>query len=80
MALGQAGASVILIVRRDGPIQDIVGNMRSLGIQAAGYPIDVRQAGAVSETVLSKHGVPDILVNAAGINPRSPLETLTQEQ
>jgi len=37
----------------------------------------VRDADAITTAVLRDHGVPDILVNAAGINPRPHMDTIT---
>ncbi|KAL3959499.1 hypothetical protein ACCO45_004616 [Purpureocillium lilacinum] len=39
--------------------------------------LDVRDADAITTAVLRDHGVPDILVNAAGINPRPHMDTIT---
>ncbi|OAQ69629.1 short-chain dehydrogenase reductase sdr [Pochonia chlamydosporia 170] len=79
-ALGKAGASIVLIARRTEPLQEASRHLTSLGIRVTAFPIDVRETEAIRSSVLADHGVPDILVNAAGFNPRPPLEQLTQKQ
>lgn len=79
-ALGRAGARVILVARRKALLEDTVQHLRGFGIEAFGLALDVRQTKAIKDAVMSDHGLPDILVNAAGINPRPHMEELTQDQ
>ncbi|OJJ51832.1 hypothetical protein ASPZODRAFT_127962 [Penicilliopsis zonata CBS 506.65] len=76
-ALGKAGAVVIVVARRPGPVQETVSQLSDQGIQAFGLPLDVRDAQAIADSVLEKHGVPDILINAAGINRRIHMDQLS---
>lgn len=79
-ALGQAGAAVILIARRPEPLNETVASLSALGIQAHSLPTDLSDRAALDKTVstiLATHGVPDILVNAAGVNLRPPMDSLT---
>jgi gluconate 5-dehydrogenase len=80
IALGRAGASIVIIARRPEPLSETAKHMSSLGIKVTPIPIDVRETEAIRTAVLAEHGVPDILVNAAGINPRPPLDELTSSQ
>lgn len=76
-ALGMAGATVIVIARRPEPIQDTINDLSSKGVNAFGLPIDVCDAEVINDAVMKDHGVPDILVNAAGINSRIHMDQLT---
>ncbi|EFY92428.1 gluconate 5-dehydrogenase [Metarhizium acridum CQMa 102] len=69
-ALGKAGALVILIARRPEPLQATAEHLSSLGIQVTALAMDVGESEAIRSWVL----------NAAGINPRPPLDELTQSQ
>lgn len=78
-ALGMAGASVVLVARRAGPLQDAVNEMSESGIRVASLALDVSDTEALHSAVLQQHGLPDILVNAAGINPRPHLNDLSRK-
>ncbi|KAJ6439286.1 short-chain dehydrogenase reductase sdr [Purpureocillium lavendulum] len=75
-ALSMAGATVIIVARRPEPVSETVARLRGAGVSAFGMPIDVRDADAINAAVLRDHGVPDILVNAAGINPRPHMDSI----
>ena len=80
-ALGQAGARVILLARRPDPLQATVKSFSSLGIVAHSLPTDLADRTALNQTtatILSEYGIPDILVNAAGINLRPPMDALSE--
>ncbi|TQV92270.1 short-chain dehydrogenase reductase sdr protein [Cordyceps javanica] len=81
MALGLAGAKVVLVARRPAPLHASVQQFREQGIDAVGLPHDVRNVDAIKTAVSSLlHGPPpDILVNAAGINTRVHMSRLAQE-
>jgi NAD(P)-dependent dehydrogenase (short-subunit alcohol dehydrogenase family) len=73
-ALAGAGARVVLMARREGPLRTAAE-----GMGATYVPVDVgdraallRAAGSVGEI--------DILVNAAAVNLRPPMDTLTIEE
>ncbi|CAH0052572.1 unnamed protein product [Clonostachys solani] len=80
-ALGQAGAQVILLARRQQPLSDAVHDFKKLGIEAHAFPCDVRDTDALAATAAAIEqqlgGVPDILINAAGVNHRPPMDQLT---
>lgn len=81
-ALGQAGACVVLIARRPQPLEDTAKLFLSLGVDAHPLPTDLADRAALNRTVatiLSTHGTPDIVINAAGINLRPPMDTLTED-
>ncbi|CAI6087065.1 unnamed protein product [Clonostachys chloroleuca] len=80
-ALGQAGAQVILLARRQQPLSDTVLDFKKLGIEAHAFSCDVSDPDALAATAAAieqQHGgVPDILINAAGVNHRPPMDQLT---
>ncbi|EFQ34447.1 short chain dehydrogenase [Colletotrichum graminicola] len=81
LALGQSGATVILIARRAKPLASTVEQLAQLGIPAASITADLSNLADLhhaSARIKSSHGVPDILVNAAGVSHRPPLSRITQ--
>ncbi|KAK0385184.1 hypothetical protein NLU13_7662 [Sarocladium strictum] len=77
IALSMAGSTVIIVARRHAPVQETVKHIRAAGGKAFGLPKDVRDVDAINDAVVQEHGIPDILVNAAGINPRPRLDNIT---
>jgi NADP-dependent 3-hydroxy acid dehydrogenase YdfG len=73
-----AGMRVAMLARTPEPLQVLVNE---LGTLAAGYPCDVTDAGAVSQTaarIMDDFGAaPDLLVNNAGLFQMAPLESAT---
>jgi gluconate 5-dehydrogenase len=83
MALGQAGARVILIARRPQPLSETVTSFVKLGVDAHSISADVSQPDELDRAIylvddLCGGVVPDILVNAAGINLRPPMNELSR--
>jgi NAD(P)-dependent dehydrogenase (short-subunit alcohol dehydrogenase family) len=79
-ALGQAGASVVLIARGQGGLDDTLAELRGLGCQAAAVRADLGDRNAVAVAARAARqpfGPPDILVNCAGLNLRPHLAELT---
>ncbi|MCU0561190.1 MAG: SDR family oxidoreductase [Desulfobacterales bacterium] len=80
-ALAGAGAAVVSVARGKADLRRAVAEAREAGGQAdflaadvsriASLPEAVRRAGAI-------FGPPDILVNAAGVNPRMPWSDVTR--
>jgi NAD(P)-dependent dehydrogenase (short-subunit alcohol dehydrogenase family) len=82
VALGRAGARIVLVARRPEPMAEVVDELAGHGVEAAAVSADLAVRGAVTaaiDTILSRYGVPDVLVNAAGINHRPPLGELTDD-
>jgi NAD(P)-dependent dehydrogenase (short-subunit alcohol dehydrogenase family) len=83
LALGQAGAAVVIIARDAGNLRAAVADLAAAGCQAASVPADLgdrqalEQAGAEAQAAF---GPPDILVNCAGLNLRPPMADLTAAQ
>jgi gluconate 5-dehydrogenase len=81
-ALAMAGASVVIVARRPESLAETVDKISAAGAQAHGFSLDVGDAEALEKAVASinkKHGVPDILVNAAGNNHRPHMDQLSRK-
>lgn len=83
IALGQAGARVILMSRGSaGSMAPAIAKMTALGIQAEGFSADLADLDSipdVAQRVLASHGPVDILVNAAGVNLREPFAVVSPQ-
>ena len=79
-ALGRAGARVVLVARRPEPLADTVGELTADGVEAGAVTVDLADRAALTaatDTIVARYGEPDVLVNAAAVNLRPPLESLT---
>ena len=81
MALGLAGATIVLMARRLDALEVSANLLRKEGIEVACLPCDLAdvaaaQTGATNALAL---GAIDILVNAAGVNLREPFADVTPE-
>src|SRR5262249_40529948 len=80
-ALAGARASVVLVARNKQALDEAVAELRSAGASAAHVNVDLADQAAIERAtgeVSEIFGEPDILVNAAGVNPRPPLGQLTK--
>jgi len=75
LVLSEAGAKVILTGRRLEPLQETAAEIETIGGKAQSQPLcismDVTSADSVRETFVrinEQAGVPDLLVNNAGVN------------
>jgi gluconate 5-dehydrogenase len=81
-ALGGAGASVVLLATNKRRLGEAMAELKSAGISAAHVVVDLADQAAIERAtyeVSEIFGEPDILVNAAGVNPRPPLPQLTDD-
>jgi NAD(P)-dependent dehydrogenase (short-subunit alcohol dehydrogenase family) len=81
-ALAAAGARVVLIARQATGLDRAVAEIRSAGGAAGCVSADLGDRagiGRACELASGIYGEPDILINAAGINLRPPLDQLTLE-
>jgi NAD(P)-dependent dehydrogenase (short-subunit alcohol dehydrogenase family) len=81
-ALAGAGASVVIVARQTRALDDAVAEIRSAGGAADFVRADLGDRagiGRACELISEPFGAPDILVNAAGVNIRPPLDELTPE-
>lgn len=80
-ALARAGASVVIVARREDELAATVADLAALGCRAAWVSADLsnRQAvGSAAEQTAEVFGEPDILVNCAGVNLRPPMSELDE--
>ncbi|MEV1045621.1 SDR family oxidoreductase [Streptomyces sp. NPDC049916] len=81
-ALARAGASVVVVARRETELRATADELTAGGCRAAWVSADLGTAEgvrAVAEGAAEPFGEPDILVNCAGINLRPPLGELGEE-
>lgn len=79
VALGRAGASVVVIARREAELDSTVAELEGHGCRAARVSADLGSRDAVAEAAdeaAAAFGEPDILVNAAAVNLRPPMDEL----
>jgi len=82
LALGRAGARVLLVARRAAQLQAAAERLRGEGIDAdtlAADLADLPSLRAMASQAERTFGDVDILVNAAGVNLRQPFEEVTPE-
>ncbi|MFI0513035.1 SDR family NAD(P)-dependent oxidoreductase [Streptomyces sp. WSLK1-5] len=81
-ALARAGASVVIVARREKELASTVTELTSDGCRAAWVSGDLSTREGVrtaAEAAAAVFGEPDILVNSAGVNVRPPMPELTDE-
>lgn len=79
-ALCRAGADVVIVARRPERLRETVDAMRAGGT-AAWISADLGDRTAVhglADRLLADHGAPHILVNAAAVNLRPPMDELSE--
>lgn len=81
-ALALAGAAVVLVARRADELESARGEIAASGGRAQCVPADLADRAALrkcAREVAGPFGAPDILVSAAGMNPRKPMLEVTGE-
>ncbi|MFD4878063.1 SDR family NAD(P)-dependent oxidoreductase [Streptomyces sp. NPDC058420] len=81
-ALARAGASVVVVARREQELAATVDELTAEGCRAAWVSGDLGTRDGVraaADAVAEVFGEPDILVNSAGINLRPPLGELSED-
>lgn len=82
-ALGEAGATVIILDLLPERVEASVAELQGLGIKASGVTLDVTKSSHVEKVlgdILADHGRVDILVNNAGVAKSDvPAEQTTDE-
>ncbi|MDO4535221.1 MAG: SDR family NAD(P)-dependent oxidoreductase [Clostridium perfringens] len=82
IAYGKVGANVALLARRVEKIEALAKEIRGFGVEALAIKCDVSNEEEVKsavETVVSKFGKIDILLNNAGIAVKGGVDTLSEE-
>jgi gluconate 5-dehydrogenase len=80
-ALAGAGASVVLVARREQALREAAAGIEAEGGRAGWVAWDVSERATLGECVRRASecfGAPQILVNAAGINLREPAARITE--
>jgi gluconate 5-dehydrogenase len=78
-ALGRAGAAVVVVARREAELAATVRDLEGHGCRAAWVAADLgsrEQTARAAEEAAARFGEPDILVNAAAVNLRPPMDEL----
>jgi NAD(P)-dependent dehydrogenase (short-subunit alcohol dehydrogenase family) len=81
-ALAEAGASVVLVGRRTSALSEVEDGIAGRGGSCASVSADLadrQELLAAAERCADIFGEPDILVNAAAVNNRPPLGSVTLE-
>ncbi|MFE9680356.1 SDR family NAD(P)-dependent oxidoreductase [Streptomyces sp. NPDC002701] len=81
-ALARAGASVVIVARKEAELAATVDELTALGARAAWVAGDLSTRAGVrdaAEQCAGVFGEPDILVNCAGVNLRPPMSDLSEE-
>jgi NAD(P)-dependent dehydrogenase (short-subunit alcohol dehydrogenase family) len=82
-ALAAAGAAVVLMARREARLTEACDAIEAAGGVASPLAFDLSWRAGLADAVevaVSRHGRIDVLVNAAGYNPRKPADQLTQAE
>jgi gluconate 5-dehydrogenase len=82
LALAGAGAAVVLVARRAAELGGVRAEIMMGGGRAESLPCDLADRGALrtcAAQAARPFGPPDILVSAAGMNPRKPLLEVTED-
>jgi NAD(P)-dependent dehydrogenase (short-subunit alcohol dehydrogenase family) len=83
LALGRAGAAVVVIARRQRELAETVAELESYGCRAAHVAADLGDRAAVAragEEAVTPFGEPDVLVCSAGVNLRPPFGEMSVEE
>ena len=85
LSLAARGASVAVVARRAGRLQDLAAKITSNGGAALPLPADITDAGQAQDVIASAaaafgHGRIDILVNNAGVMLLSPAASASMEE
>lgn len=75
-ALAAAGARVVAVARREAPLKALQAETGAVPVIADLATTD--DWNALAADLSHPHGVPTILVNAAGVNRREPADSVTQ--
>ncbi|MEV6792562.1 SDR family oxidoreductase [Streptomyces sp. NPDC051320] len=78
-ALARAGASVVIVARKEAELAATVDELKAEGCRAAWVSADLGirdRVRAAADRAAEPFGEPDILVNCAGVNLRPPMSEL----
>ena len=78
--LAKAGARVVLVARRREQLEHAANEIKTDGGQASALVWDVGDSDGLdglAEAASKPYGTPTIVINAAGMNPRQPADTIS---
>jgi len=78
-ALAEAGAKVVGVARREAALRDWAAEAGGETAILAADLSNPQDATALAPRIAEPFGAPDILINAAGINPRQDADSVTPE-
>ena len=81
-ALARAGATVVIVARKEAALAATADELNSAGCRAAWVSADLGsrdRVRAAAEAAAKPFGEPDILVNCAGVNLRPPMSELGED-
>ena len=81
-ALGRAGARIVLVARDRDRLSETVAELTGHGVEAGAMSVDLADRIALTaaiDHILAEYGDPDVLVNAAAVNRRPPMDRLTTD-
>ncbi|WP_197318767.1 SDR family oxidoreductase [Saccharomonospora sp. NB11] len=82
-AFAREGADLVLVDVDDEALAETAGSVRDAGVSAVTYHVDVSDGAAMSafvDEVVRDRGVPDVVVNNAGIGLAGPVLETTEEE
>lgn len=82
VALGRSGARIVVLARGRAALDDTVTELTGYGVEAGAVSADLADRAAIPaaiEQIVSGYGQPDILLNAAAVNRRPPMDALTED-
>ena len=81
-ALARAGASVVIVARREAELAAAAAELTAEGCRVAWVSADLSSRDGVraaAERAAAVYGEPDVLVSSAGINLRPPMDELDED-
>lgn len=82
LALAKAGASVVLVGRRENALTKTLESIEAIDANAFALPFDLQERHRFHELSAAAHnmtGAVDIVINAAGVNLRESAENITPQ-
>jgi NAD(P)-dependent dehydrogenase (short-subunit alcohol dehydrogenase family) len=82
VALGRAGARIVLVARRPEPMREVLDELAGHGAEGHAISADLADRAAVAvaiDKIRSGYGEPDVLVNSAAMNRRPSMDQLTED-
>jgi gluconate 5-dehydrogenase len=82
VALGSAGARLVLLARGEKALAETVAELAGLGAEAGAISVDLTDRAALIaaiDKIILLYGAPHVLINAAAVNRRPPMPELTED-